>query len=127
MAHEFLSDDWFQAVEQLRSSMDAPAGPLADVVVNLRVTDGPDGDIESTLKGGLFAKGSTEGAPTTVTVPYDVAKSMFVEGNPQAAMQAFMGGKIKVEGDMTKLMSLQTAGSDPAQVEIQQQLAALTA
>ena len=126
MAHEFLSDDWFAAVEQLRSGSEA-SGPLADVVVNLRVTGGPNGDAEATMTGGLFAKGSTDGAPTTVTIPFEVAKSMFVQGDPQAAMQAFMSGQIKVEGDLTKLMSLQSAGSDPAQMEIQQQLAALTA
>ena len=32
---------------------------------------------------------------------------MFIEGNQQAAMQAFMSGQIKVEGDMTKLMAMQ--------------------
>jgi len=43
-----------------------------------------------------------------------VARQMFVEGNQQAAMQAFMGGQIKVEGDMTKLMAMQNSGGDPA-------------
>jgi hypothetical protein len=127
VAYEFLSDDWFVAVDALREESEPPSGALADLVVNLRVTGAPAGDIESTLSGGLFTKGATQGAPTTVTVPYDVAKSMFVEGNPQVAMQAFMAGKIKVDGDMTKLMSLQTAGMDPRQQEIQKRLAALTA
>ena len=35
-----------------------------------------------------------------------------IEGNPQVGMQAFMAGKVKVEGDMAKLMAL-TAGPAP--------------
>ena len=33
--------------------------------------------------------------------------------NPQAGMQAFMAGKIKVQGDMTKLMAMQQGAPDP--------------
>jgi putative sterol carrier protein len=47
-----------------------------------------------------------------VTVDYDTAKAILIEGNPQAGMQAFMAGKVKVEGDMAKLMALQ-AGPPP--------------
>ena len=39
---------------------------------------------------------------------------MFVKGDQSAAMQAFMGGKIKVEGDMTKLMAMQSGGAGGA-------------
>jgi len=37
----------------------------------------------------------------------------FVEGNPQAGMQAFMAGKVKVQGDMTKLMASSRAPPTP--------------
>ena len=37
---------------------------------------------------------------------------MFIEGNQQAGMEAFMSGQIKVEGDMTKLDG--HAGGRPA-------------
>ena len=40
------------------------------------------------MAGGQFERGLVEGAPTKLTVPYDVAKAMFIEGNQQAAMQA---------------------------------------
>ncbi len=43
-----------------------------------------------------------------VSLDYDVAKAILVEGNPQAGIQAFMSGKIKVEGDIAKLMALQS-------------------
>ena len=40
------------------------------------------------------------------------AKAILVEGNPQVGMQAFMQGKVRVEGDMAKLMMLQGAPPD---------------
>jgi putative sterol carrier protein len=43
-------------------------------------------------------------------------------------MQAFMSGQIKVEGDMTKLMAMQSAGGpSPEQLAVQAKLQALTA
>ena len=75
---------------------------------------GPDGDREVNLSGGQFGLGLAEGAPTKLSVPYDVAKAIFIEGNPQAAMQAFMSGQIKIEGDMTKIMAMQSAGASPS-------------
>ena len=48
-----------------------------------------------------------------MTVDYDTAKAILIEGNPQAGMQAFMAGKVKVEGDMAKLMALRPPPSAP--------------
>ena len=48
-----------------------------------------------------------------MTVDYLTAKAIIVDGNPQAGMQAFMAGKIKVQGDMTKMMALQAGGAGP--------------
>ena len=49
-----------------------------------------------------------------------------MEGNPQAGMQAFMAGKIKVQGDMTKLMAMQQSTPDPISLEIQQRIKDIT-
>jgi hypothetical protein len=40
----------------------------------------------------------------------DTAREVFVSGNQQAGMQAFMAGKVRVQGDMTKLMMAQAGG-----------------
>ena len=63
----------------------------------------------------------------TVTVDYPTAKAIFVEQNPQAGMQAFMAGKIKVQGDMTKLMAMQQGTPDPAAAEIAAKIKEITA
>ncbi len=35
---------------------------------------------------------------------YDTARSLFVQGDVQAVLQAFLGGRIKVDGDLSKLL-----------------------
>jgi putative sterol carrier protein len=56
-----------------------------------------------------------------------VAKAILVEGDPNAGFQAFMQGKIKVEGDISKLMALQTITPDPVAAEIGARVQAITA
>ncbi len=70
--------------------------------------------------------GHLENPELTVTLDYDTAKAIFVEQNPQAGMQAFMAGKIKVQGDMTKLMAMQSASPDPVAAEIAEKIKAIT-
>src|SRR5436309_2942150 len=129
MAHAFLSDDWFSAVEGLRSEAPEPPAAVKDLSLNIVVQGGPDGDCEVNMTAGQFGRGLVDGAPTKLSVPYDVAKSVFIDGNPQAAMQAFMSGQIKIEGDMTKIMAMQSAGAAPTpeQAAFQQKLKDLTA
>lgn len=106
MPHVFLSDDWFEAVEGLRDEMPEPPAAAKDLKINIVVSGGPEGDREIHMDGGRFERGLADGAPTKLTVPYDVARSMFIDGNQQAGMQAFMSGQIKVTGDMTKIMAM---------------------
>ncbi len=128
MAETFLSDAWFAEVEKLRAEAPEPPAALKDLVLNIVVQGGPDGDREIHIAAGNFEQGLADGAPTKLSVPYDIAKSMFIDGNQQAAMQAFMSGQIKVEGDMSKLMAMQSAGSpSPEQTAFQEKIKALTA
>jgi putative sterol carrier protein len=68
--------------------------------------------------------GHLDGADVTATLDYETAKAMMVDSNPQAAMQAFMAGKIKLQGDMTKAMALQ---SGPVDAELTQKIQEITA
>ncbi len=127
MPETFLSAAWFDEVEKLRDEAPTPSGAAADLVLNITVTGGPDGDVDVHMNKGQFERGLAEGAPTKLTVPYEVAKSIFIEGNQQAGMQAFMSGQIKVEGDMSKLMAMQGGAPSPEQTAFQQKLRDLTA
>jgi putative sterol carrier protein len=126
MPHEFLSEDWFTAVDALRPEAPAPPDVVKDLVINLTVTGAPAGDLELRIDGGQLERGHKEGAPTTMTVPYDTAKALFVQNDQAAAMQAFMSGQIKVTGDMTKLMMMQTVPPSEEQKAFSQKLADLT-
>jgi hypothetical protein len=105
--YRFLSDEWFEAVEALRDK--APAAPeeVADIAVNMVVIGGPDGERTLHFAGGRFDRGLVDGAPTKVTVPHRVARSLLVDLDPAAAITAFMTGEIRVEGDLSRLMDLQ--------------------
>jgi putative sterol carrier protein len=100
--------------------------------MNLVITDSPlgEGDIKAfmdTSNGGLeMDLGEIETPELTVTVDYDTAKAIFVDQNPQAGMQAFMAGKVKVVGDMTKLMAMQQQAPDPTAMEVSKKIAEMT-
>lgn len=124
MAEEFLSDEWFTAVEAL-GPPPPPSGPDPGPI-NVVVTR-PDGeDVELHFAGGAMGRGLHADAQTTMTTAYDVAKSLFIQRDQQAAMQAFMSGQIRIQGDMTKLMAMGNATPTPEQEAFAQQVRDLT-
>lgn len=123
---KFLSEEWLEQVKEIREANGGGGAPPHKVRMNMVITEVPadvsDGDLDAhmdTSEGELDVDlGHLESPDLTVTVGYDVAKAILVEGNPQAGMQAFMAGKIKVAGDMTKLMAMSQASPDPAAAEL---------
>jgi hypothetical protein len=96
----------------LRDKAPAPPEEIADIGVNMVVTGGPDGDRTLHFAEGRFDRGLVDGAPTTVTVPHRVARSMLVDLDPEVAITAFMTGEIRVEGDVSRLLAaLQQSGA----------------
>jgi putative sterol carrier protein len=132
--HQFLSPEWVEAAKKIRDEAPEPASPPAHTVrMNLVVTESPVGDgsdiqaFMDTTDGKLeMDLGQLDTSDLTVTVDYATAKAIFVDQNPQAGMQAFMAGKVKVQGDMTKLMAMQQATPDPAAQEMAQKLKDIT-
>jgi putative sterol carrier protein len=124
--YKFLSEEWIEEAKRIRSEMegDTPA-PAHSVRMNQVITEVPFGDGEinahmDTSDGELkMDLGHIEDPDLTVTLDYATAKAILVDGNPQAGMQAFMAGKVKVQGDMTKLMAMQqTGGSDETAAKV---------
>jgi putative sterol carrier protein len=115
--YPFLSDEWIAEAKKIREAHAGEATAPAHVIkMNQVITDVPfgDGTVEAhldTSSGEIdMDLGHIDSPDLTVTLDYETAKAILVEGNPQAGMQAFMAGKIKVQGDMTKMMALQSAG-----------------
>ena len=113
--HPFLSEEWFTQVRSLVDEHGAGDGPHQNIMMNLSITDTPfdsDRDMHMGTNDGQpqWGEGHNETADVTLTLDYGTAKEIFIAQNPQAGMQAFMAGKIKVQGDMTKLMAMQQGG-----------------
>ena len=122
--HPFLSDDWLHRVDQLVDEHGATEAPgAADLVMNLTITDTPFGverllHVGSTGGRGHWGLGHVDPADLTLTTDYATAKEVFVSADPSAGMQAFMSGRIKVAGDMAKLLAAQ-AGAATGSTELQ--------
>ena len=116
MSHQLLSESWIEAARDIRHRYSGDV-PAIDVVVRINVitTKVPfgEGTISAyidTSNGSLEMElGSLEESDLTVTTDYETARKLFVEQDPTASMQAFMAGRIKVEGDITRLMVMQTS------------------
>ena len=110
--YQFLSDDWVTEARRIREEH-AGGGIAVPSVVKLNqvITEVPfrDDPVKAhldTSSGELIMElGHVENADVTITLDYQTAKAIFVDGTAQAGMQAFMAGKIKVEGDLAKLIA----------------------
>ena len=132
--HPFLSNDWIDEARMIREEFRGRSIGLPPMRMNQIITDVPFGDgaldahLDTTAGEMEMELGHLDDAEVRITVPYDVAKALFVDANTEVAMQAFMSGRIKVDGDMTKLLELQAGGaaSDPVAREIAQRLKSIT-
>ena len=124
----FLSDEWIAAAHEIRERYQ---GDLPEITISVRInqviTDVPFGDgtvhafVDTSSGGFELALGELDEPDAVLMTDYDTAKAMMVDQDPTVAMQSFMAGKIKVQGDMMKLMAMQTAMPSN---EFSQQLAA---
>ena len=128
MRYEFLSDEWFDKVEQ----MVAAAGDLQippamkSVAVNVTITGTGSGERQLFMKDGLFARGHQQ-APTTLTLDAALARRIFIDADAAAGVQAFLEGQIKVDGDLAQLVAMQTVEPSEPQKQLTRQIAAVTA
>lgn len=116
MSHLFLSPEWVDAARAVREKYADQAQQVAVAIrMNQIITDSPfdDDAIEifvDTSSGVLDLDfGSLDDPDLVVTTDYATARSILVEQDGAAAMQAFFTGRIQVEGDITKMMAMQMA------------------
>lgn len=98
MRYPFLSERWIAALEGLRRQAPEPPPEAKGFTVDLRIVGGPDGDVGAHVRDGRLDLGLID-APTTVTVTYQVARSLIVDGDPNQLMMAVMAGDITVAGE----------------------------
>lgn len=128
MPYAFLSDEWFTEVDKLIADAgDLKIPPaMKDAKVNITVT-GSKGSTDLSMKDGLFTRGHDPSYATKLTVGEEIARKIFVEGDAAAGVQAFLEGKIQVEGDLATVVAMQTVEPSEQQMKLTRQIAAMTA
>lgn len=110
---KFLTEEWAQEVTTALNGHQGFKNAIgaADLNVQFNTEGGPDGDVNYYLSTGggnaTMGIGDLENADVTVKQSYDTAAAISKgELNTQTA---FMTGKLKVSGNLAKLMMHQSA------------------
>jgi putative sterol carrier protein len=124
---KFLSQEWLDLQKDL--GQEFPERPGATARMQYKVTGAPDGDVSfyTVIENGKMlenALGEDPAAEFTMTVGYDdFAKTSRGELDANAA---FMQGRLKVTGNMGKLMSLMPLTQSPEYKAISEKVNAET-
>jgi alkyl sulfatase BDS1-like metallo-beta-lactamase superfamily hydrolase len=120
---KWLTQEWLDEGRELAESQ--PERPGATARMQYVVTGGPEGDIKYywILENGKLLEsklGELPDAEVTLTQSYDDA--MRIQKGELDANAAFMQGRVKVTGNMAKLMSLLPITNSPEYKALQQQI-----
>lgn len=110
MAVKFLSEEWASEVKTALSSSDAVKSAAGTMTARIQqVVNGPDGETKYWFKlenGDVdLGLGDIENPDATITQDYDTAAAL--SKNELTGTAAYMSGKLRVNGDLMKLMQLQ--------------------
>jgi predicted lipid carrier protein YhbT len=115
--------------EQTKLAQDQPERPGATARMQYVVTGGPDGDIRFywVLEDGRLVEnrlGTLDDSELTLIETYEDA--LAIQKGTLDEQAAFMQGRIKVEGNMAKLMALLPITSSPEYRELQSKIREIT-
>ncbi len=124
---KWLTQEWLEEERRLAESQ--PERPGASSRMQYVVTGGPDGEVRYywILENGKLLDsqmGELSDSEVTLTTNYDDA--MKVQQGELDANAAFMQGRIKVTGNMAKLMALLPITNSPEYKQFQEDLRQVT-
>jgi len=124
---KYLSQDWLDQGKKLSESQ--PERPGATAKMQYVVTGGPEGDIKYywVLENGKLQDSSLGELPDpdfTMTLSY--ADSVAVQKGELDPNAGFMQGRMKVTGNMGKLMQLMPLTMSPEYKQLQEQVREIT-
>jgi putative sterol carrier protein len=111
---KWLTQEWLD--ESTRLSADQPERPGASARIQYVITGGPDGDVSYywIVEDGHLVenrRGELAGAEVTLSESYDDARA--IQTGELDMNAAFLQGRVKVDGDVVKLMSLLPITTSP--------------
>jgi putative sterol carrier protein len=111
---KYLTQEWLDESRKMAESQ--PERPGASARMQYVISGGPDGDVHYywILENGKLLDsqiGDLPDADFTMTISYD--DSVSIQKQELDANAAFMQGRIKVTGNMAKLMSLMPITNSP--------------
>jgi alkyl sulfatase BDS1-like metallo-beta-lactamase superfamily hydrolase len=124
---KWLTQEWLDETRKMAEGQ--PERPGATTTMQYVVTGGPEGDIHYywVLENGKLIEsklGDLPGAEVTLTQTYDDAKR--IQKGELDANAAFMQGRVKVTGNMAKLMSLLPITNSAEYKALQEEIAKVT-
>ncbi len=124
---KWLSQEWLDETRKMAEGQ--PERPGASARMQYVVTGGPDGDIDYywILENGKITEsqlGRLADAEVTLTTGHGDA--LKIQKGELDANAAFMQGKVKVTGNMAKVMSLLPITNSPEYKQLQAEIAAIT-
>jgi putative sterol carrier protein len=124
---KYLSQEWHDAAKEFAQAF--PEKPGATAKMALKVSGGPDGDIDyyQIIENGKVLEqslGTLPDADFTMLSTWD--DSVKIQKGELDANAAFMTGKMKVLGNVGKVMSLMPLTMSPEYKQIQEQIREIT-
>ena len=124
---KWLSQEWLDEARKLAESQ--PERPGASARMQYVVTGGPDGDIKYywVLENGKLLESQLGEMPDPeVTLTQSYEDALKIQKGELDANAAFMQGRVKVTGNMAKLMSLLPLTNAPEYKALQEQIQGIT-
>ena len=124
---KYLTQEWLDEARELAKGQ--PERPGASATMQYVITGGPDGEVRYywVLKDGKLLEshlGKIDDPELTLTLSYDDA--VLVQQGELDPNAAFMQGRMKVTGDMAKLLQLMPLTMSPEYQALQGQIREIT-
>ena len=115
-----LKDIYTEGITAISQQDVVNAGELGYRIKLLAISKASEGALEVRVHPTMIPAASPLAAVS------GVFNAVFMTGEPQAAIQAFMEGRVKIQGDLAKLMSAQATGVAPGGAGLADRLADIT-
>jgi hypothetical protein len=122
----FLTQSWFDAVARLNQEVGELNLPpnLAELTINVTVKS--ENPTLLHLQAGKINQHHIQNADATIYIDQDTLNQIIHDNSVDTALEAFMTGKIFIEGDMSKVVALQSARPSQEQKALYKQIKEMT-